>query len=160
MITFVERNINTADMKHSQQTIQQVDRAIDKIIGKFHLSEDSVAFTDIHMKVIQDSGEIIVYDDDDREVNRCVVDQWINNPDDSFYKEVATLLRQRLGKASERIDKMGISKPFSFVLEDDERETIAELYVADDDTVIIGGDLMGDLNSDLDDFFEKLMSEN
>ena len=60
MSTFVEVNINTADMQHSQQTIQQVDRAIDKIIGKFPLSEDSVAFTDIHLKVIQDSGEILV----------------------------------------------------------------------------------------------------
>ena len=54
---------------------------------------------------------------------------------------------------------MGISKPFSFVMEDDECETIAELYVADDDTIIIGGDLMGNLDSDLDEFFEELMNE-
>lgn len=159
MSTFVEVNINTADMQHSQQTIQQVDRAIDKIIGKFPLSEDSVAFTDIHLKVIQDSGEILVYDDDDREVTRCVIDQWIENPDASFYCEVATLLRQRLSNVSKRIDNMGISKPFSFVMEDDECETIAELYVADDDTIIIGGDLMGNLDSDLDEFFEELMNE-
>ena len=146
-------------MEHSQQTIQQVDRAIDRIIGKYPQSEDTVAFTDIHLKVVQDSGEILAYDDDDREVNRCVVDQWIENQDDSFYNDVAVLLRQRLNNASERIDMMGIAKPFSFVLEDDEREPIAELFVADDETIIIGGDLMNDLDSDLDSFFEELMKD-
>ena len=50
-------------------------------------------------------------------------------------------------------------KPFSFVLEDDDRNTVADLYLADDDTVIIGDDLMKDLDSDLDSFFDNLMKE-
>lgn len=143
----------------TEQTIQQVDRAIDKIVAKFPQLEDSVFFTDIHLKVVQDSGEILAYDDDDKEINRCVIDEWIENTDDNFYTDVATLLRQQLHKASAKIDTMGIAKPFSFVLEDDEREAIAELYVADDETIIIGGDLMGDLDNDLDSFFEDLMKE-
>lgn len=146
-------------MEYSQQTIQQVDRAIEKIIAKFPQSEDSVVFTDIHLKVIQDSGEILAYDDDDKEVNRCVIDEWIESPDDNFYSEVATFLRQQLHKASKKIDMMGVAKPFSFVLEDDEREPIAELYLADDETIIIGGDLMNDLDNDLDSFFEDLMKD-
>ena len=146
-------------MEHSQQTIQQVDRAIDKIIARFPQSEDTVVFTDIHLKVIQDSGEILAYDDDDKELNRCVIDEWIDNTDDNFYSEVATLLRQQLRKESSKIDMMGIAKPFSFVLEDDEREPIAELFVADDETIIIGGDLMGDLDSELDSFFNELMKD-
>lgn len=146
-------------MEHSQQTIQQVERAIDKIVAKFPQSEDSVVFTDIHLKVIQDSGEILTYDDDDKELNRCVIDEWIDNTDDSFYSEVATLLRKELKKATNKIDGMGIAKPFSFVLEDDEREPIAELFVADDETIIIGGDLMGNLDSELDSFFDELMKD-
>jgi len=146
-------------MEYSQQTIQQVDRAIDKIIAKYPQSEDTVVFTDIHLKVIQDSGEILAYDDNDDELNRCVIDEWIDNTDDKFYSEVATLLRQQLHLRSEKIDTMGIAKPFSFVLEDDEREPIAELFVADDETIIIGGDLMDDLDNDLDSFFENLMKE-
>ncbi len=146
-------------MEYSQQTIQQVDRAIDKIVAKFPQSEESVVFTDIHLKVVQDSGEILAYDDDDREVNRCVIEEWIDNTDDNFYLEVASLLRQQLKNATEKIDKMGIAKPFSFVLEDDEREPLAELYVADDETIIIGGDLMGDLDAELDSFFDELMKD-
>ena len=52
---------------------------------------------------------------------------------------------------------MGLLKPYSFVLEDDEKENIAELYVADDDTIIINGDLMEGLEKDLDNFFDELM---
>jgi hypothetical protein len=42
-------------------------------------------------------------------------------------------------------------------LEDDDRESVAELYVADDDTVIIDSELMKDLDKDLDEFFENLL---
>lgn len=146
-------------MEHSQQTIQQVERAIDKIIGKFPQTEDSLVFTDIHLCVIQDTGEIRAYDDDDNEITRCVVDAWIENTDDSFYQQIASLLRQLLAAQSERIDSMGIAKPFSFVLEDDEKESVAELYLADDETIIIGGDLMDGLDNDLDSFFSNLMEE-
>jgi hypothetical protein len=54
---------------------------------------------------------------------------------------------------------MSILKPFSFVLEDDERESITELYLVDDDTVIIDEELMSGLDKDLDDFLEKLLDE-
>jgi hypothetical protein len=45
------------------------------------------------------------------------------------------------------------------VLEDDDKEAVTELYVVDDDTVIIDPDLMEGLGKDLDDFFEQLMKE-
>ena len=54
---------------------------------------------------------------------------------------------------------LGIIKPYSFVLENDEKESVAELFVADDDTIIIGGDLMQGLDQDLDAFFKDLMKE-
>ena len=44
------------------------------------------------------------------------------------------------------------------MLEDDERENIAELYVVDDDTAILDKNLMEGLDKDLDDFLAKLLS--
>ena len=55
---------------------------------------------------------------------------------------------------------MNILKPFSFILEDEDGEHLAELYVADDDTVIIGKDLMNNLEEDLDSFLDHLLNEN
>jgi hypothetical protein len=54
---------------------------------------------------------------------------------------------------------MSVLKPYSFVLEDDDRETIEELYLVDDDIVILNEELMADLDKDLDDFLNKLLKE-
>ena len=54
---------------------------------------------------------------------------------------------------------MSILRPYSFVLEDDDKETVAELYMVDDDVVIVDEELMVGLDKDLDDFFDKLMKQ-
>ena len=146
-------------MKATEQTTQQIERAIRKIAQKFPFSDDTDILTDIHLRVSQDSGELLAFDDDEEEINRCVIEQWIDNKDEDFYESVTAILRSELSKAHETIDRLGIMKPYSFVLEDDDKDSIAELYVADDDTVIIGGELMEDLNEDLDSFFKKLFDE-
>ena len=146
-------------MRANEQTQQQTERFIRKVIQKFPAGDDNALLTDIHVRVSQDSGEMLAFDDEEQEITRCVVDQWIENKDEDFFDRVTELLREELKRASEQVDAMGIMKPFSFVLEDDDRETIAELYLADDDTVIIGGELMEDLDQDLDAFFEELFKE-
>ncbi len=146
-------------MRANEQTQQQTERFIRKVIQKFPAGDDNALLTDIHVRVSQDSGEMLAFDDEEQEITRCVVDQWIENKDEDFFDKVTELLREELKRASEQVDAMGIMKPFSFVLEDDDRETIAELYLADDDTVIIGGELMEDLDQDLDAFFEELIKE-
>ncbi len=148
-------NYNT--MQLTEQITQQVERFLNKVAHKFPATEDPSVLTDIHVRVTQDGGEILAFDDDDQEITRCVVEQWIDNKDENFYQEVAKTLRELLRRNSELIDNMGILKPFSFVLEDEDRENLGELYVADDDTVIVGGDLMEGLSEDLDSFLEGLM---
>lgn len=147
-------------MKTSEQTIQQIERFIKKTIQKFPKNEDTSLLTDIHIRVSQDSGEMISFDDDDNEITRCVVEQWINNTDESFYQDVTSTLQSTLHKFRDVIDDMGIMKPYSFVLENEEKENISELYVSDDDTVIIGGDLMANLNDDLNSFLTELLGDD
>lgn len=149
-------------MKPTEQTIQQIERFIKKVAQKFPLEDDNETsiLTDIHVRVSQDSGELLAFDDDDQEITRCVVEQWIDNKDEDFYEEVAQQLRELLRKNAETIDNLGILKPYSFVLEDDDKEHIGELYLADDDTIIVGGDLMKDLDQDLDSFLDELIKED
>lgn len=146
-------------MKVSEQTIQQIERTVRKIGQKFPSTETPTLLTDIHLRVSQDSGELLAFDDDDAEITRCVVEEWIENKDDDFYEKVAALLRQVLKRQNKVIDNYGILKPFHIVLEDDEKEGIAELFIADGDTVIITGALMEGLDQDLDSFFEDLMKD-
>ena len=149
-------------MKTTEQTIQQVERFIKKVAQKFPQVAESEAslLSDIHVRVSQDSGEMLAFDDDDQEITRCVVEQWIDNKDENFYDEVAKVLREVLRKNADIIDNLGILKPYSFVLEDDDKEHVGELYLADDDTIIVGGDLMENLDNDLDAFLDNLLKED
>lgn len=146
-------------MKATDQTLQQLERALRKVTEKFPVTEEASILTDIHIRVTQETGEVMVFDDDEQELTRCVVEQWIDNKDDGFYNDVASALRIAINKHKDSIDNMSILKPFSLVLEDDDKEPVAELYVVDDDTVIIDDELMAGLDKDLDDFFAKLISE-
>ena len=145
-------------MKANEQTQQQIERFINKIAQKFPMNGvDALMLTDIHIRVTQDSGEMLAFDDDDQEITRCVVEQWIDNKDENFYDRVLLILRNQLKRHRNIVDNLGILKPFSLVLENDDKENIGELYLADDDTIIVSGDLMEGLDKELDDFFKDLM---
>ena len=146
-------------MKATDQTLHQIERAIRKIAEKFPSKEDTSVMTDIHIRVAQETGELMAFDDDDNEITRCIIEQWIDNKDDDFYTQIVSIIRRCIDKQKKMVDEMGILKPFSFVLEDDDKETITDLYVVDDDTVIIDNELMAGLDKDLDDFFKKLFKE-
>lgn len=148
-------------MEITEQTILQVERFIKKVAQKFPTVEESAAslLTDIHIRVSQDSGEMLAFDDDDVEITRCVVEQWIDCKDENFYDEIADCLRGLLRKNAEIIDNLGLLKPYSFVLEDDDKQHLGELYLADDDTIILGGDLMQNLDQDLDGFLDELLKD-
>ena len=148
-------------MEITEQTILQLERFIKKVAQKFPTVEESESslLTDIHIRVSQDSGEMLAFDDDDVEITRCVVEQWIDCKDENFYDEIADCLRGLLRKNAEIIDNLGLLKPYSFVLEDDDKQHLGELYLADDDTIILGGDLMQNLDQDLDGFLDELLKD-
>jgi len=146
-------------MKPSEQTIQQIERALRKIAAKFPPEKEAEIMTDIHIRVSQDTGEIRAYNDDEEELDRCVVEEWIENPDENFYQEITPILRKCIEKLKDTVEGMSILKPFSLVLEDDDKESVAELYLVDDETVIIDPDLMEGLEDDLNSFLENLLKE-
>ncbi len=145
-------------MKATEQTLQQIERAIRKTAEKFPSTEEACTMTDIHVRVTQETGELLTFDDDDHELTRCVVEQWIDNKDDDFYEQVTTVVRQCLNHQRKLVETMAILRPYAFVLEDEDRETLAELFVVDDeDTVIIDPELMKGLEDDLDNFLDHLL---
>ena len=157
-ITFVAE-INIGIMKTSEQTFQQIERAIRKIAAKFPPEKEADIMTDIHLRVSQETGEIRAYDDNDVELDRCVVEEWIENPAEDFYQQIPSVFRKCIEKMKDVVENMSILKPFSLVLEDDDKESVAELYLVDDETVIIDPDLMEGLDDDLNNFLEGLLKD-
>jgi hypothetical protein len=146
-------------MKATEQTLKQIERTIRKTADKFPVDSDSSVMTDIHVRVFQDSGELITFDDSDEEITRGLVEEWIGNTDDDFYTAIPPIIRKCIERQKALVEAMGIMKPFTFVLENDEKEPVEELYIVDDDLVIIDDDMMQDLDKDLDDFLDKLLKD-
>ena len=146
-------------MKATEQTLQQIERTIRKTTDKFPADPNTSVMTDIHVRAYQDSGELITYDDSDEEITRGLVEQWIDNTDDDFYSAIPPIIRKCIERQKALVEAMGIMKPFTFVLENDEKETVEELYIVDDDLVIIDDDMMQDLDKDLDEFLDNLLKD-
>jgi hypothetical protein len=144
-------------MKATEQTLQQIDRALRKTAEKFPPTEEAAVMTDIHVRVTQETGELMTFDDDDRELMRCVVEQWIDNKDDDFYDVVAADVKGSIIRLKDLLENLSILKPYSFVLEDDDCESLQELYVVDDDIGIIDPVSLESLDGDLDEFLDNLL---
>ena len=63
-----------------------------------------------------------------------------------------------MNKAGE-FDHLSIMKPYSFVLIDEEKETVSELLLMDDDTLMISDELLKGLDEELDSFLKDLLEK-
>ena len=142
-----------------EQTQQQIERFLRKLAQKFPNIDEPSFMTDLHLRVSPESGDLMAFDDNGTEITRCVSDEWIESKNADFEENATNILRQELLRLKDSIDNLGIMKPYSFVLENEDGENIGELYLADDDTIIIGGDLMPGLNEELDDFLNDLIKD-
>ncbi len=150
-------------MKLSSHSHSLIEQTLRTVLEVFPASKEQLAVTDIHIQPRYDSGELIIYNDDDEELARTVIEEWAENEftDDQFYAEAESLFRDILKSWQEKgkLDRLSIMKPYSFVLVDDEKETIAELLLIDDDTMMLSEDLLKGLDEELDDFLKKLLEE-
>lgn len=147
-------------MNTTEQTLKQIERAIRKAAEKCPTFSDEPVLTDLFMQVKQDSGEILIYNDDDVELTRCVVEEWISHASDNFYDEIQPVIRSVIEQLRPMLDeRLNLLRPFSFVLIDEDGEILTDLALFDDDTIIVSGDLMEGLDTELDKFFENLMKD-
>ena len=80
---------------------------------------------------------------------------------DDFYENMERILSNLLCNMKNKgaFDKLTIMKPFSFVLVDDDKETIAELLLLDDDTLLVNEELLKGLDEELDAFLKDLLEK-
>lgn len=149
-------------MKISDKSRTAITDSLKEALCRYATGTDNVAVTDIHLLPNSESGELLVFNDDDEELSRVIVDEWVDYESDDFYKDIEPVLRSVLTglKNTGLLDKLSLMKPFSFVLVDDEKETVSELLLIDDeDTLLLSDELLKGLDEELDDFLKKLLEE-
>ena len=122
-------------------------------------SEQAGGITDFHVQTCAPTGEVRLCDDTDSVLAQTALAGCEESGPAAFGDLVGRGLKRVLPELDRRgaFDGPGLFRPFSFVLEDDEREAVEELYVVDDETVVVPDELLKGLDSDLDDFLKKLM---
>ena len=148
-------------MKLSQQTLSIIEKAIQKAINRYECNSEQAIVTDIHLQPEPTSGELTIYNDDDEILSNVVVKEWAGYENDDFTNQTISPLRTLLNKMHKEgaFDKISILKPYSFVLVDDNKETVAELLLIDDDTLMIDDELLKGWDKELDDFLEQLLKQ-
>ena len=107
-------------MNTNEQTLHQIERALKKTAEKFaSIPQEDAVLTDFYLLVRQESGELLVFDDDEREITRCVVEEWIGNCSEDFYTAIQPVLHTALKRCEPLLEAMSVLRPCSFVLLDD-----------------------------------------
>lgn len=146
-------------MKASEQTLQKIERALKKAASKFNHDVENQPLTDIYLQVKQESGELLIFNDNDEELTRCVVEEWIGNSEEGFYADIQPILQEAILRQKDLLENLPVLKPYAFVLTDEDKETVTDLHLVDDDLLLVHGNLMEGLNDDLTSFFEELMKK-
>ena len=147
-------------MKISQQTLAQINEVLDGIVMKYPIQSDNKIMTDLSFQAKSDSGELIVLDDNDEVVASTTVDDWIGDQNDDFQNTVCDTLRRCFQQRKKDLENLSLLKPYSFELVDERKETICELFLVDDNTIILDHEeLMEGLSRDLHAFLDNLLRD-
>lgn len=147
-------------MKMSEQSRASIVSALKTALCRYASEGDETVVTDIHLQPNSESGELIIFDDDDQELSRTIINEWVEYESDDFYTVVEPILRAEIEalKESGKLEKLCLMKPYSFVLVDEDKETVAELLLVDeDDTLLLNDELLKGLDEELDAFLKDLL---
>ena len=133
--------------------------AIDKMIK----SVNGNYISDIYVQADQETGELLIYDEEEALVDKTVIFDWVNNTEeeDVFARRVSDVVRSVLtGLVSKNVfDNPRFIKPLSVSLTDESFVVIEELLFLDDENLRLDDPLLKDLDADLDEFLSKLLSD-
>ena len=148
-------------MKLSAQSHASIASSLREAVDKYIVDGERTV-TDIHLQPKQDSGELVIFNDDDEELSRTIIEEWVDYSEDDFYTIVERILRGEINALKDTgvLDKLAIMKPYSFVLVDEDRETVTELLLIDDeDTLLLNDELLKGLDEELDAFLKDLLEK-
>ena len=126
----------------------------------------NLSMNDMFIQVNEgDCTSLDIYDDTDNKLYSMPLTMWDEYKEDNNDNDVLLNFALTLGETISTTDladlfnELEYNTPFSIVMVDQQMETIADIYTIDDNNIVIGDDFWEKMDKELDDFFEKLMSD-
>ena len=149
-------------MKLNSTSHISITSAIQEALAKCVSAETKNIITDIHLQPNMVTGEMSIYNDDEELLASVLIKEWEGaNPED-FYEACEMALKKNLNQMSANgaFVSLPIMKPYSFVMVDGEKETLAELLIIDEDeTMFLSDELLKGLDDELNAFLKDLLEE-
>lgn len=145
-------------MKLSGESKSLINQTILGLIKRYSDLEDSVV-TDLYFQPSFEDGELKVFDDEDELLSSITINELVGLRGSDSMSDVVTILRRALDHNRKELEHLSILKPFSFVLVDQDKETVAELLLVDDDLVLADEGLLKGLDKELDEFLKNLLED-
>ena len=138
-----------------------IGEVLQKIIELYAGEEDQLVSTDFYFQPRRGEADLTVYNDEGEVVATVAIPEWNGAEGDSFYDEVRDILKDAIEEANGQgdLERLAVWMPYSFVLVDENRETICELLLVDDDTLLVTDSLLKGLDEELNSFLEQLLQE-
>ena len=147
-------------MKLSLNSVKALEGAIRQTAEKLSQHTGEALLTDLYVRVNTEDGTVEIHDDDGKLMALCQVKEWKGQEAwAKFQDNIVGTLRHIIGENRQCIDAMNVLRPFSFVLADTDGEVVDDIYLVDDENIMISGELMAGLDEDLAEFLKKLMDE-
>lgn len=144
-------------MSLSREAKEMLQNAITKMASKYISAEESNV-TDFHLKVNGENGELTIFDDDDNTLARVHIKEWEDEHNEEVYeKELQNVLTKMYREGA--FDSLNIVKPYSFVLTDEDGQSIVDLLIVDDDTLVLSESLLEGFDEEMNQFLKHLLEE-
>ncbi len=140
--------------------VSAIGTFIEEALTKYVADGNNTLVTDIHFQLNPNSGIFSILNDDDVVFAESIVQEWIG--DFGVYSVAECNLRETLVilRESGRLNEVNLMQPYSFVLIDKEKETIAELLMVDEqDTLFLNDGLLQGLDEELNVFLKELLEK-
>ena len=148
-------------MELTPSSAASIHEALRKITELYSGEEDQLLSTDFYFQPLQEEGKLIVFNDNDEEIASIDIPEWQEYAPDTFYDVVTAQLTTAIETANTKgdLERLAVWMPYSFVLVDEVRETITDLLLVDDDTLLVKKGLMAGLSEELNKFIEELLAD-
>ena len=149
-------------MKLSANSYTSIASTLQTALKRYASAGAKSVITDFHLYPDMATGELSIFNDDEELLASVLVKEWANaNPED-FQSGCEIALKKVLNQLSStgEFASLPIMKPYSFVLIDKDKETLAELLIVDDDeTLFLNDELLKGLDEELNAFLKDLLEK-
>ena len=149
-------------MKLSSESHTLIMTTLQKALERYASGEGKNIITDFHLQPNMQTGELLVMNDDEEVLASVVLDEWVSSNPEDFYIGCEVILKKVLNKMADAgmFASLSVMKPYSFVLIDGEKETLAELRIVDEDeTLFLSDELLKGLDEELNAFLKDLLEK-